>query len=80
MEMLKTIKERWCAKTPDFFKKVKNIMITLGTSASAIWMANESMNLQLHPTVLEVCKYLIAAAVASGLTAQLTRDNQSPNV
>ena len=79
MEMLKTVKERWCAKTPVFFQNVKKIMITLGSSASAVWMANESMNLQLHPTILEVCKYLIAVAVASGLTAQLTRDNQTPN-
>lgn len=79
MEIFKTIKERWCAKTPIFFQNVKKIMITLGSSASAVWMANETMNLQLHPTVLEVCKYLIAVAVASGLTAQLTRDNQTPN-
>ena len=76
MEMLKTVKDRWCAKTPVFFQNVKKIMITLGSSASAVWMANESMNLQLHPTILEVCKYLIAVAVASGLTAQLTRDTQ----
>lgn len=74
--MLKTVKDRWCAKTPVFFQNVKKIMITLGSSASAVWMANESMNLQLHPTILEVCKYLIAVAVASGLTAQLTRDTQ----
>ena len=78
--MLKTIKERWCSKTPQFFQNVKKIMITLGSSASAVWMANESMNLQLNPTILEVCKYLIAVAVASGLTAQLTRDNQTPNL
>lgn len=79
MRILKEIKDRWCAKSPVFFQNLKKIMITLGTSASAVWMTNETMNLQLHPTILEVCKYLIAIAVASGLTAQLTRDNQTPN-
>lgn len=79
MEMLKTIKERWCAKTPLFFQNLKKLMVTLGSSATAVWVANETMNLALHPTVLDVCKYIIAIAAASGLTAQLTRDNQPSN-
>ena len=78
--MFKTVKDRWCAKTPKFFQNIKRIMVTLGSSASAVWMANESMNLQLHPTILEVCKYLIAVAVASGLTAQLTQEKPNNEV
>jgi hypothetical protein len=77
MSIFKTIKERWCAKSPIFFQNLKKIMISVGTSATAIWMANESMNLELHPYILDTCKYIIAISVASGLTAQLTRDTTS---
>ena len=77
MSTLKVIKDRWCAKTPEFFKKVKKIMMTLGGSASALWVANSSMGLDLHPLILDVSKYIIAISVASGLTAQLTQDTSN---
>lgn len=77
MGILKTIKERWCAKTPQFFKHVKRIMLAFGGSATAVWMANSSMGLDLHPFILDVCKYSIAISVASGVTAQLTQDNSN---
>lgn len=77
MKLLQTVIKRWCAETPNFFKGVKKLSITLGSSATAIWVANDTMSLGLHPTVLEVCKYLIAIAAAMGVTAQLTQVDPS---
>jgi hypothetical protein len=75
MASFKTIKTRWKADTPKFFKEVKNLSITLGASATAVWVTNESMSLDLHVYILDVCKYLIAISVAMGVTSQLTRAN-----
>jgi hypothetical protein len=73
MEILKTIKNRWCAETPNFFKGIQKFAISLGSSATAVWVANDTMSLGLHPTVLDVCKYLIAISAAIGVTSQLTQ-------
>jgi len=77
MEIIKTILKRWSAETPKFFQGVKKLAITLGSSATAVWLANDTMNLGLHSIVLEVCKYLIAIAAAMGVTAQLTQVDPS---
>ena len=73
MKILQTIKNRWCAQTPNFFKGIQKFAISLGSSATAVWVANETMSLGLHSTVLEVCKYLIAISAAVGVTSQLTQ-------
>lgn len=75
MSVLKTIKDRWRSETPKFFIGVKRLAMTLGTSATAVWVTNESMSLNLHDTILEVCKYIIASSVAMGITSQLTQVN-----
>lgn len=74
MEIIDTVKQRWLAETPKFFVGVKKLAISLGSSATAIWVTNESMSLNLHETVLEVCKYIITFSAAMGLTAQLTQN------
>lgn len=79
MNLIHTIKERWCSATPKFFIGVRKFAITLGTSATAIWTANQSMNLELNETFLNVCKYTITAMVAMGLTAQLTKTDNNKN-
>lgn len=73
--MFEIIMKRWKAETPDFFKKVKKVAVTIGTSATAVWVANSSMSLNLADPVLEVCKYTIAFCAAVGLTSQLTAKN-----
>lgn len=79
MSLLKVCIDRWKSETPSFFKGVKKIAVTLGSSATSIWLINESMSLNLHEDVLSVCKYLIAASAAMGVTAQFTKvDQQSP--
>lgn len=72
MSIFKTIKDRWVSETPKFFKQIKRLVITLGTSATAVWVANSSMGLNLDDIVLNVCKYTIACCAAMGLTSQLT--------
>lgn len=73
MSILKTIKERWNSETPKFFRQIKRLSVTLGSSATAVWVINSSMSLQLNDEILQVCKYIIASCAAMGLTAQLTK-------
>ena len=71
--MLQTLKDRWEAEIPNFFKGVKKLAIALGTPCTAIWVANSTMSLDLPSIVLDVCKYSIAICAGMGLTAQLTK-------
>lgn len=77
MSLLNTIVSRWKSETPNFFKGVKKLAVSLGTSATAVWLVNDTMSLGLHPNVLEICKYLIAISAAMGVTAQLTQVDPS---
>lgn len=80
MSVLNTIVERWKAETPVFFKWVKKVALTLGTSCASVWVVNDIMNLELHHYILETCKYMIASAAAMGFTAQLTRVQKEQEV
>jgi hypothetical protein len=73
MSIIKTISKRWKAETPVFFKQIQKLATGLGASAAAIWTAQSTMTLELHPVFLEVCKYLIVFSAAMGGTAQLTQ-------
>lgn len=73
MSIIKTISKRWKAETPKFFKGLQKVAVSLGGSATAIWTAQTTMTLELHPTFLEICKYLIVFSAAMGGTAQLTQ-------
>ena len=77
--MFTAIRKRWKAALPDFFIKVRKAAITVGTSATAVWVANNTMGLQLDPIILDVCKYVIATAAGMGITAQLTQKDSSQN-
>ena len=71
--MIQEIKDRWNAETPIFFVKVRKLALSVGTSATAVWLANQSMSLQLPDLLLTICKYSIAVCATMGLTAQLTK-------
>lgn len=75
--MLQELKDRWKSESPVFFKKVTAIAISIGSSATAVWLANSTMNLQLPEVLMSVCKYAIAASAAMGLTSKLTKN--TPN-
>lgn len=77
--MFKEIRKRWKSELPDFFVKVKSIAIGVGSSATAVWLANSSLNLALDEVVLGFCKYTIAFCAAVGLTSQLTAKNPPQN-
>ena len=66
--------DRWKAKSPAFWVKVKKYALAIGTAAVAIWTINSTMGLELDEWILDVCKYSIAAAAAFGLSAQLTKE------
>lgn len=72
MEQLKTIKERWFAETPSFFVGIKKMALTLGTAATAVLLANQSLSLELDGSILSICKYIISVCAAMGITSQLT--------
>lgn len=73
--MFQTLKKRWKAESPDFFKKVKKAAFSIGVSAAAVWGANTMFNLELDAQILEVCKYTIAVAAAVAGTSQFTAKN-----
>ena len=79
MGLVKTLKHRWTSELPQFFKEVRKLSITLGTSATAIWTANSTMGLNLDALILTVCKYTIVATIGMGLTAQLTKTDNTQN-
>lgn len=72
MELLKTIKKRWDAETPVFFKGIKKLALSFGTPAMAIILANQSLSLELDDNILSICKYAITVCIAMGMTSQLT--------
>jgi len=73
MSVLETVLQRWQSETPVFFKKVKKFAIILGTLATALIAANEPSGLGLPEVVLSLCKYVLTACAAMGVTAQLTQ-------
>lgn len=73
MKLLITLKERWNAETPAFFKGIKKIALSLGSSAMAVILANQSLSLELNDDILAVCKYVVTVCIAMGMTSQLTK-------
>lgn len=72
MKLLNMIKERWNSTTPPFFKGIKRLVLSVGTSAMSIILANQSLSLDLNDDILSVCKYIVTACIAMGMTSQLT--------
>lgn len=76
MNWIKEIKERWKSETPEFWKKVMNFAITLGTSAVAVLGADKLFELQSYgvpQTVFTIAGYIIVACAALGLSAKITK-------
>jgi hypothetical protein len=81
MSIIKESKKRWLSETPVYFQKVRQLAISLGASATAIWVANDTMQLDLSQIILDICKYLITLSAGVGVTAQLTKVDsvETPN-
>jgi len=77
---MKELIKRFKAETPVFWVRVRTIAVTVLGSCSAIWLANSTMDLQLDPHILTICKYAIAISAATGLNAQLTKTDSNEKV
>ncbi|MFA6918436.1 MAG: hypothetical protein WC285_06480 [Candidatus Gracilibacteria bacterium] len=77
---MKELINRFKAETPHFWVKVRTIAIMVLGSCTAIWLANSTMDLQLDPHILTICKYAIAVSAATGLNAQLTKTDNNEKV
>lgn len=63
-----TLRDRWCAKTPNFWIKVRNLSITIGTIGGILL----SSPVALPPLVLTIAGYLVTAATVGATLSQLT--------
>jgi hypothetical protein len=63
-----TLKDRWCAKTPNFWIKVRNLSITVGT-IGAVLLASP---FTLPTLVVEMAGYLVTAGTIGATLSQLT--------
>jgi len=67
--------ERWKSESPTFFKKLKNVSISVGTSAGAVIAANATMSLNLSETLISILGYVVAVCVAIAGTSKLTKED-----
>jgi len=67
MEVLKSLKNRWNAPIPNFWKKVQSVGIAIG-GIGAVLIA--------PPFSLAIAPYLVAVGSVAGVLSQLTVDEQ----
>ena len=69
-----SIKQRWCAKTPKFWRRVQKISIIIGAVAGVIISAP----IALPAVVVTLSGYAITAGTVAATLSQLTiEDNES---
>ena len=74
---MKELKRRWGGKTPKFWKKVRNIAITLGAVAGVILTAPVS----LPAAVIAGASYIVTAGTIAATLSQLTiEDKQKESI
>jgi len=69
---MKELKRRWTAKTPKFWKKVRNIAITLGAVAGVILTAP----IALPAAVITAAGYVVTAGTVAATLSQLTVEDK----
>jgi hypothetical protein len=67
MEVLKLLKNRWNAPTPNFWKKVQSVGIVIG-GLGAVLIA--------PPFSFAIAPYMVAVGSVAGVLSQLTIDEQ----
>lgn len=72
---LKELKERLASPTPEFWIRVRNLAITIGSGAGSVLVAESMMTLDLNETLLSICKYTFTACVAIAGSAVLTKQD-----
>lgn len=71
--------ERWKAKTPKAWKQIQKEAIVAGVSLTAVWVANNTLNLNLDGGTLAFVKYGIAACSFIAGRAQFKTENSQTN-
>jgi dolichol kinase len=71
LSKMESLKERWNAKTPRFWKRVQRIAIIAGTVAGIIIAAPVT----LPAAVVTAAGYIVAVGTAVATTAQLTKED-----
>lgn len=66
-----TVKHRWNAKTPAFWKKVQRIAIVAGATAGVLLAAP----ITLPAAVITVAGYVVTAGTVAATLSQLTVEN-----
>lgn len=66
-----SIRKRWSAKTPKFWKRVQKIAITVGAVAGVLIAAP----ITLPAAVVTVASYAITAGTVAATLSQLTVEN-----
>ena len=66
-----SIKQRWCAKTPKFWKKVQKISIIVGAVAGVIISAP----IALPAVLITLSGYAITAGTVAATLSQLTTEH-----
>jgi hypothetical protein len=66
-----SIRQRWSAKTPKFWKRVQKLAITLGAVAGVLVAAP----ITLPAAVVTVAGYAITAGTVAATLSQLTVEN-----
>lgn len=75
MNLIQTIKERWKAETPDFFKGVIKLATYLGTPATAVLAIASTPNIVVPVIVIKIASWVVIACAAMGVTAKLTKQD-----
>ena len=70
-----TISQRWKAPTPNFWKRVQKVAITLGAVAGVILTAPVS----LPAAVVTAAGYVATAGTVAATLSQLTIENHEAN-
>lgn len=82
MKIIEELKDRWKSESPEFWNKIKNFSITLGTSAVAVLAADKLFDLQYYGVpqiVFTIAGYIIVACATLGLSAKITKKDVNSN-
>jgi len=76
--IIKELKERWFAESPQLFQKITNVCTTLGSAAFGVLAMNTVLTLTqygIDPIVFTICGYILVGAGAMGLTSKITKQD-----
>lgn len=77
MKLLKTIQKRLKAKTPKFFKDIRNISLILAASSGAAALVYAGLDPSIKEAIpLDLIKQIGITSVVSTFIAQLTKEDK----